>query len=252
MSQVNRHSTVKFEFKLAQRSLCAFALRGLGVVALIISFGMTESLAQTATSKKLAFLVGVSEYQRDGLTNLNFSDDDIEELVKTLVALGFETDVLLREEATLKAIQTRFHKFVQRTKNELRKEDVVFVALSGHGLQKETERDGKRTTEAYFCPYDASKFDNSTLLSINDVMRALETESSSSQKLAGDRRLPRRSGPRRQRDRRQHGQGTAGQVECVVCLLGKSAVVRVGQAQAWHLYTLFARRYAWWGVRPSR
>ncbi len=149
-----------------------------------LSLFSTTAGAQAPASKKLAFLVGVSDYKRDGLANLNYSDDDIEALSVVLEKqLGFEVDVLLREQATLANIKRRFAAFIRRTKEELAKDDIVFVAFSGHGLQKDVMRDSVLVTEAYFCPYDASKFDNTTLLPINEVMKSLETESSSSQNL---------------------------------------------------------------------
>ncbi len=139
--------------------------------------------SQVAQPKKLAFLVGVDKYQKDGLADLNYADDDIEAYEQSLKSLGFECDVLLRDQAKLATIRERFAQFIHRAKRELGKDDIVFVALSGHGLQKDIPRDGKIVTEAYFCPYDAYKFDPDTLWSVNEVMAALENESASSQNL---------------------------------------------------------------------
>ncbi len=139
--------------------------------------------AQSPAVKKLAFLVGVEKYQKEGLGDLNYPDNDIEALDKTLKALGFERDVLLREQATLANVRSRFVKFLERTKCELGKDDIVFVALCGHGLQFDVERDKAMITEQFFCPYDAIKFDRQSLLPINEVIQGLSEQSSSAQNL---------------------------------------------------------------------
>ncbi len=52
--------------------------------------------AQVPAVTKVAFLVGVEKYQKDGLTDLNYPDDDVEALSQMLGGLGVEVDVLLR------------------------------------------------------------------------------------------------------------------------------------------------------------
>ncbi|MCA9222293.1 MAG: hypothetical protein KDA71_18325, partial [Planctomycetales bacterium] len=58
-----------------------------------------ETMAQSPP-RKLAFLVGVSRYQKEGLRNLRYAEDDIRELALELRKLGFKTYGVLGAKAT--------------------------------------------------------------------------------------------------------------------------------------------------------
>jgi formylglycine-generating enzyme required for sulfatase activity len=138
----------------------------------------SESRGQAPAVRKVAFLVGVSRYQKDGFEDLQFADDDARDLAAELKKHGFAVQSVVGPEATLRKITDELSRFFLATK-KLSKEDVVMVSLSGHGRQslKGTEE------HPYFCPYDAHYGDTDTLLSLNWVMDRLKEDSASSQNL---------------------------------------------------------------------
>ena len=133
-------------------------------------------------SRKLAFVAGVSKYQKDGLRNLEFAENDIRQLATVLRQQGFQVRTVLGNQATLAGIQTEFEVFLADTK-ELNKDDVVLIAFSGHGLQLLVSKDGMRIEEPFFCPVDALKTDPNSLLSLNWVFDRIEQDSGSSQNI---------------------------------------------------------------------
>jgi uncharacterized caspase-like protein len=156
---------------------------GYGTASFLVVLLSLAAPLEAAEPRKLAFVVGIADYQKDGLSNLRFADDDAEALQRVLrERMGFEVDALLREQATLAEFKQRWAAFLEKTK-QLSKQDLVFVSLCGHGIQMEVDRDGKLVSEAFFCPYDARKTDSATLLSISELMASIERDSGSSQNL---------------------------------------------------------------------
>ncbi len=153
-------------------------------VVIVLSFAAVATMPTVVCAqqevRKLAFLVGVSKYQKDGLRNLNFAEDDIRDLALELRKHGFETSGLLGDRATLKGIQAELDTFYAELK-KLNKDDVVLLAFSGHGLQLQVPRDGRVIEEPFYCPVDALKTDPQTLLSLNDIFARIEQDSGSSQ-----------------------------------------------------------------------
>jgi sulfatase modifying factor 1 len=100
--------------------------------------------------KRVAFVVGVNEYQKPGFERLDFAERDAEELAAAFKdVLKFDRVVLLKgADATAKRVRDELAKAV----GDLDKNCLCVVALSGHGLQFEA-KDG--TEEAFFCPVDA-------------------------------------------------------------------------------------------------
>ena len=100
--------------------------------------------------KRVAFLVGVNEYDKPDFGQLGYAERDVEELAKVFKdILKFDEVVLLKgKDATRQGIETKLTKLVKT----LGRSDLCVVALSGHGLQFEIV-EGKE--EAYFCPVDA-------------------------------------------------------------------------------------------------
>lgn len=62
------------------------------LLAAVMLLGETAS-AQT----KLALVVGVEEYERDGFDRLNFAEEDALELKAELDKLGFKTEAIVGE-----------------------------------------------------------------------------------------------------------------------------------------------------------
>ncbi|HEX7378460.1 MAG TPA: SUMF1/EgtB/PvdO family nonheme iron enzyme, partial [Pirellulales bacterium] len=140
------------------------------------------SSARAAEPKKLAFLVGIDKYHKDGLSHLHYAGADAEALAEALKKGGFSTDLLLREEATRDAIKKRFDAFISKTK-KCGKEDIVLVSFAGHGREMDLKRGERRVTEPFFCPYDTNINEPETMFSLNEVMQALVVHSGSSQNL---------------------------------------------------------------------
>jgi formylglycine-generating enzyme required for sulfatase activity len=138
----------------------------------------SESRGQAAAVRKLAFVAGVSKYQKDGLTNLKYAEDDARDLSAELKKHGFAVLTVVGQEATLGKLTDELGRFFSATK-KLSKEDVVLVSLSGHGRQALQGVE----EHPFFCPYDARFGDTDTLLSLNWVMDRIKEDSASSQNL---------------------------------------------------------------------
>jgi formylglycine-generating enzyme required for sulfatase activity len=129
--------------------------------------------AENIPGQKLALLVAVRQYNKNELRPLNYTENDVNGLAKTLSAAGYRRVVLMTQ--TVGADETRFLPIAANIRKELRglladrKEgDSVVIALSGHGVQFR----GK--DEAFFCPADARLSDRSTLISLADLYKDLE------------------------------------------------------------------------------
>lgn len=104
--------------------------------------------------RKLALLVGVRTYDHADLPDLDFPENDVEELAAVLVADDFETAVLTtsrgkkddRSKPTAENIRARLNALLRR----VTKRDLVLVSLAGHGIQP------LGSDESYFCPADAN------------------------------------------------------------------------------------------------
>ena len=119
-----------------------------------------------AEPKKVALLVGVNKYQRRGFPDLKYAERDVEDLAVELKKLGFQTSLLKGSatgatQATRANIETALQKLVASTG----KDDIVLVALNGHGAQFQPK--GARNEDAYFCPVDATLGDTQSLLSLS-------------------------------------------------------------------------------------
>jgi hypothetical protein len=146
--------------------------------------GASPEPSSSAEPRKIAFVVGVAEYHKDGFSNLNFADEDALALAEALKNdVGFESvEVLVHDQATGANIRSRFAAFLKEA-GKLGKSDVVFVSLAGHGIQRDVLSGGQVVTQAFFCPYDALKADTSSLVPINDFIHGLRDSSGSSQNL---------------------------------------------------------------------
>src|SRR5205085_9431702 len=131
--------------------LCAFLSRPLlpgaiGLICTICASLPSMALAQnTRESKRVALLVGVNQYDSRNFRNLEYAERDVEELAKVLGPAGYEVHLLTasatgENRAELKNIQ----KAVQALLSGRKKDDLLLVAMAGHGLQIEVNGlDGK-------------------------------------------------------------------------------------------------------------
>jgi formylglycine-generating enzyme required for sulfatase activity len=126
------------------------------VVFVFLGFGTRNSLsAQNANAgRKLAFLVGVKVYDHADLKNLDFPENDVEDLAALLKSDGFETIVLTtsrgkksdQNKPTAANIRSRLKAIL----GGATKQDLIIVGLAGHGIQP------LASDESYFCPADAN------------------------------------------------------------------------------------------------
>lgn len=135
------------------------------------------SLAEDAgDNKRVALLVGVNRYDKRNFRNLEYAERDVEELAKVLGPAGYEVHLLTgsaqgEKRAELKNIQ----KAVEAVLTGRKKEDLVLVALAGHGLQIEvTGADGKPRAESFYCPADAERDNPATMLAIGKLFEDID------------------------------------------------------------------------------
>jgi uncharacterized caspase-like protein len=128
--------------------------------------------AQAPAGKKYAVLVGVKQYDHAKLRDLDYPVADVTELADLLGGSGYQVTALTsgardrRLQPTLANINARLAEVLEGCK----KYDTVLVALSGHGLQFDGQRD------AFFCPQDAKPLAErtETLLSLAGLYRRLD------------------------------------------------------------------------------
>jgi formylglycine-generating enzyme required for sulfatase activity len=122
--------------------------------------------------RKLAFLVGVKEYRHAGLNDLDFPENDVNELADILKPLGFQVVVLTTElgkqNAELNPSAANIHLQLAKLleKPAVGKRDLIVVGLAGHGMQPDKE--------AYFCPSDANPTRTNTLIGLGDLLKMLD------------------------------------------------------------------------------
>ena len=74
--------------------------------------------------RKIAFLVGVNDYFKKDLRDLQFAENDVTAVAAELKQLGFETTVLTGRGATREKIQTGLANFIGRA-SKLESDDIV-------------------------------------------------------------------------------------------------------------------------------
>src|SRR5262249_13473469 len=137
------------------------------LVALIVA---TPVRTEAPAGKKYALLVGVRQYAHARLTELRYTENDVEELAKLLRSadVNFSSVRLLtttrgvrdpKQDPTAKNIRAAL-KDLLRGKT---RHDTVLVALSGHGVQLEVKDPNGKDRDRFFpffCPTDADLKDN--------------------------------------------------------------------------------------------
>jgi sulfatase modifying factor 1 len=160
---------------------------GLSTIGLLV-FAPMVCLAQPAPApKKMAFIVGVSKYHKDGLEDLQFAHKDADDLATELKKHDFDVMVLTGEAATHAAVERGFRSFVRQA-SKLGKTDVALVAFSGHGVQKMVPVTGadnqSRLVETPFvCVVDTLVSDPETMINLNWVLGELIEKSGASSNL---------------------------------------------------------------------
>jgi sulfatase modifying factor 1 len=160
-------------FSKALRLLVLLALMGFASVE-PLAWG--QSAGGPASVRKIAFLVGVSDYDKAGFRDLEFAEKDARRLKVTLEKLGFEVIVLLGSEAggtaaTRENIWKQFRADFLPQLKKLNKQDVALFAFAGHGRH---HRDENGVEGHYFCPRDANNGDAKTWVSLNELVDDVE------------------------------------------------------------------------------
>lgn len=155
---------------------------GYGVLILSIVVGTQVAWAQPeqAEGKKIAVLVGVNNYQNRKLPNLEYAEKDMNDLSAILKRSGFDVRLLLgsskgKEQATRENIEFALLDVLKG----VGKSDMVLLAFSGHGQQfpvKLKDSDGREVSKEvpFFCPREAVPTDETTLISLNHVLKMLD------------------------------------------------------------------------------
>ena len=110
--------------------------------------------AQQPAPKKVALLVGVNLYAKRGLAGkpLKYAERDVAELAKLLTDQGFEATLLTGVRATKPDVDRAIAKVLTGRNAD----DVVLVALAGHGLQFKPELQKLPFGET-ICPFALSE-----------------------------------------------------------------------------------------------
>ena len=138
-----------------------------------------------ARADRYALLVGVREYDKNELTNLNYTEDDVTALAQVFQDAGYRRVVLMTQ--TRGAREARYLPLAANVRKELKglledrtEDDAVVVAFAGHGVEPAD------SNTPYFCPMDAKLGDKSTLISLNDVYKQMEQSAAGSKVLLAD------------------------------------------------------------------
>ncbi|MFM7072382.1 MAG: caspase family protein, partial [Planctomycetota bacterium] len=106
-----------------------------GVTLAASSLLLSESRGEAPAVRKLAFVAGVSEYRKHGLSDLKYAENDALDLAAELRKHGFDVLTVVGEEATLGKLTKDLSKFFNDTK-KLSKEDVVLWRCLGMAVKR--------------------------------------------------------------------------------------------------------------------
>ena len=155
----------------------------LKTVLLLAVLVSSTNLTFGQETRKVAFLVGVEEYERRGFSNLQYAEDDMQALHDRLVELGFEVELLLSSSedesnrANKECISAAINERLLPQLRELRKQDVVLIAVAGHGRHQAVVKGDEIVEDHYFCPSDAHDSDSKTWISISKLITQIEENS---------------------------------------------------------------------------
>ena len=146
-------------------------------LALVINVSTTHYTA-AQEPQKIAFLVGINQYDKTGFAPLSYCEKDILALQDVFQRQGFRCSTLLGSgkgelRATLANIRKQFEEFHSQLA-QLNRTDIVLVVLAGHGIQRSVTDAQERLTEVpFYCPSDALFDQPDSWLSLNEVLERL-------------------------------------------------------------------------------
>lgn len=137
--------------------------------------GNVAEPAKSGPPRRFALLVGVRQYDSKELTDLNFTERDVEELADVLLQAGYprENVVLLTQKQGASDPQKlptaeRIRASLDALLAQCTKDDLLLIAFAGHGIELKNSR------KYYFCPLQAALADPATLVSLNEVYDKLK------------------------------------------------------------------------------
>jgi hypothetical protein len=132
------------------------------------------------TGKRFALLVGVKDYDSKDLLDLSFPEADVEELADTLIADGYADENVVRMTKARSANDSRMlptsaniRKQLDQLLGRCGKDDVVLVALTGHGIQCKEHKQFFCGYQAVLAEADDDAHEPKTLLAIEEVYQKL-------------------------------------------------------------------------------
>lgn len=135
-------------------------LKSITVAAVLLGLFSSAAMA----GKRYAVVVGVRSY-RPGqpLPELPYTENDASKLAETLKAGGYDVTLMTQTSGRVPGhgVMTPLSDYIRDQIDAvldnpfLKDDDVVIVALAGHGVQYEIDEAGRKTPQFFFCPADA-------------------------------------------------------------------------------------------------
>lgn len=137
-------------------------------VALLVVLGCVLALIGQETKPKAvkyALIVGVDKYEDSKrLPKLQFAEADANSLNDLLKEKGFQTILLVGENASKAKIEAAFQAIVKKGTGD----DTLLVAFSGHGHQFKPP--GGKEVEPFLCTRDCNALDSATQVAFNEML----------------------------------------------------------------------------------
>jgi uncharacterized caspase-like protein len=135
------------------------------------ALGLGLALGASAAGKRYALLVGVKVYRHSDLSDLEFTERDVEQLAEILRHGGYQVTLLTtaagEKDKSLKPTLANIRKALKDALKDVGKADTVLVAMAGHGVQPTGAK------ESYFCPTDGNLNTPETLLPLAGLIEEL-------------------------------------------------------------------------------
>jgi len=130
---------------------------------------------EPGTPRKRALVVGVSTYQKAGLADkpLPFAAPDMSLLGEELKKAGWDVRVLVSRGTVNEATRRNVLGALDQMLDGVNANDLILVALSGHGQQFPVKVGDTEQDEAFFCPSDGTPRDGDTLIGMTELMEKL-------------------------------------------------------------------------------
>jgi formylglycine-generating enzyme required for sulfatase activity len=150
----------------------------------VLAAALALAAPTAAPAAEYAFLVGVGKYSTRELRELQYAEYDVGALYYALRGLGFDPNRIVVLSASVGAKDPRYFPNRKNILDEfdllirtLSERDSLLVALAGHGVQFEGEKD------AYFCPADTDLSDRETLISLEKLYADLDLHCDAANKI---------------------------------------------------------------------